>query len=304
MSALTVVEDAEPDEVFSVLSDDTRIAILQTLWESEDLPLSFSALRHAVGVRDSGQFNYHLKELCGRFVRKTEDGYVLSQAGQQINGAIDAGSYTVDGAIDPITLDSGCQGCGESRRLRYEDETVIIECEGCDVGYRFGVPPAAFADHDTHTIPAVAGRYLRTTIDHLNNGFCPFCEHGVEPRIRAVTDIEPVRDHETEDIPDGFADDLDSVPLFQFDCQHCTASPTIGLHLALLEHPVVTEFYYEHGVNVREEPIWAFTDLDPRRETIETQDPFRASVTYTEAGDTLTVVVDETGTVQSVERSG
>ena len=39
-----------------------------------DDPRTFSELREAVGMRDSGQFNYHLDKLLGTFVRVTEEG--------------------------------------------------------------------------------------------------------------------------------------------------------------------------------------------------------------------------------------
>ncbi|MFT4933083.1 MAG: DNA-binding transcriptional ArsR family regulator, partial [Natronomonas sp.] len=75
MDAADFVTETEAEEVFAVLADDTRVAILQALWETEDYEASFSELRDAVGMRDSGQFNYHLDKLVGPFVAKAEDGY-------------------------------------------------------------------------------------------------------------------------------------------------------------------------------------------------------------------------------------
>jgi DNA-binding transcriptional ArsR family regulator len=56
-------EPVTPDEAFAALGDPTRIAILRALFEDPHEPTAFSDLRRAVGVRDSGQFNYHLGEL-------------------------------------------------------------------------------------------------------------------------------------------------------------------------------------------------------------------------------------------------
>ena len=61
----------ETEEAFTALSDATRIGILRTLWDAEDHEATFTELREAVGMRDSGQFNYHLDKLTGRFVTTT-----------------------------------------------------------------------------------------------------------------------------------------------------------------------------------------------------------------------------------------
>jgi len=52
-------------------------------------------------LRDSGQFNYHLGKLVDRFVTRTEEGCELTQPGIQVNGAIDAGSYTLARRSNP-----------------------------------------------------------------------------------------------------------------------------------------------------------------------------------------------------------
>ncbi|MEF8884798.1 MAG: helix-turn-helix domain-containing protein, partial [Haloarculaceae archaeon] len=88
------VETRDPDEAFAALADDTRVDILRALWSDEDQRATFSELREAVGMRDSGQFNYHLDKLVGRFVRKTDDGYELTLAGLYVNGAIEAGAIS------------------------------------------------------------------------------------------------------------------------------------------------------------------------------------------------------------------
>jgi hypothetical protein len=58
------------------------LSILLGLWEAfepftEENAVSFSELRDRVGTRDSGQFNYHLDQLTGHFIRATDSGYEL-----------------------------------------------------------------------------------------------------------------------------------------------------------------------------------------------------------------------------------
>lgn len=73
-------------EGFEMLGSNTRLAILLALWQAQDPSpppseqsdpdVSFSALRERVGIRDSGQFNYHLDKLVGTFVEQTDAGYL------------------------------------------------------------------------------------------------------------------------------------------------------------------------------------------------------------------------------------
>jgi len=296
MAELEFVEAADPEDVFGVLADETRIAILEALWEAEAPALSFSALREAVGLRDSGQFNYHLNQLVGRFVTKTADGYALSQAGQQINGAIAAGAYTMTGSIDPIDIDPPCPTCGGARQLRYEDETVTVECGACEVGHQFGVPPGAFAGYDREAVPRVAGRYLETMIAHLNNDFCPFCDGRVTVTVGPAPEIASATPPDA-DVPPEIAE----VPLIEYTCQQCGATPTAGLPLALLDHPAVVQFFHDRGVDVDAQSVWAFADVNPDRQTVRSRDPFRASVTYTTGEAAITLVVDDALTVVAVE---
>lgn len=77
MAEPRIVEPDDPEDVFSLLSDDIRVDVLRTLWEADE-PLSFSELYEAVGIGASGQFDYHLDEFIDRFVRQTPTGHELT----------------------------------------------------------------------------------------------------------------------------------------------------------------------------------------------------------------------------------
>jgi len=70
---------------FDLLSDPTRVAILQEL-AAADEPLGFTALRERAGVQDSGRFNYHLTRLRDRLVTHTDRGYELTDDGRRAAG--------------------------------------------------------------------------------------------------------------------------------------------------------------------------------------------------------------------------
>jgi hypothetical protein len=279
------------------LTSELRVAILRALWDA-DGPLTFSALREAVGSPDSGGFNYHLDRLVDRFATRTDAGYELTQAGMHLYGALQAGAYTATDAVGPVTLDAACPTCGGDRTFRYDAERVRVGCDDCGLGHTFGVPPAALAAYDRASVPAVAGRFLRTSVRRLNGGFCPYCEGQVRVCVRSVEgpDVGSGRDvdgREGDDGSPGPVEDLSAVPLVEYRCRGCGSAPTLGLTLALLDHPAVVSFHYGRGVDVTDGSVWRFAGVDPDRQRVRGRDPFRAAVTYGADGDSLTLVVDD-----------
>ncbi|MFW6152937.1 MAG: winged helix-turn-helix domain-containing protein [Halobacteriota archaeon] len=81
-------DDAEPPDLFDLLSDATRRRIIEELYVASEPTLRFSELTRRVGVRDSGRFNYHLSRLRGSVVERTDEGYRLTDRGELVAGAV------------------------------------------------------------------------------------------------------------------------------------------------------------------------------------------------------------------------
>ncbi len=288
------VEHTEPEEVFALLSDDNRIAILRALWDS-DGSMAFSELHDAVDIRDSGQFNYHLDKLVGQFVTKTDDGYELTAAGGQINGAIEAGAYTTSGSMEPIVLDPLCPTCSGTRTFYYEDERARIDCDSCGIEAQFPIPPSAFVGSGREDIPVVAGEYLRAIIERLDQGFCSQCDGPVERTVCRIVDSslwDP-----SSDVPEDALGDPYEIPIVEYECLQCGMEPTSGLTFSLLTSPEVVGFYHDHDIDIRDHSIWEFATFGTEYEQIRDEDPFRASATFALDDEVLTVVVNEELTV-------
>jgi DNA-binding transcriptional ArsR family regulator len=276
-----MVDSAETDravEAFSLLGDDTRLAILRALWET-DHSLSFGDLRDSVGVRDSGRFNYHLKKLDDRFVRKTDEGYELRFAGKRVVGALLEGTYDQADDVDPVPVDGPCIECGAALTYRYEDEEASVSCEeGHDV-LRSGLPPGVLAGRDDEELPRVFERYVRCQFEQTKSGFCSNCSGPTVPQV-----YEP--------------ETWDHV-MVKFACERCGQTLHSDVAASLLDHPDTVAFARVHGVDVRETAIWKLP-LVTNAETTLTEDPFRVRVTYPLDGDELTFVVDEEFTIVEV----
>ncbi|MFC7074649.1 ArsR/SmtB family transcription factor [Halovenus rubra] len=282
----------ETEEAFTALADSKRVAILRILWERESAA-TFTELREALGMRDSGKFNYHLDQLTGRFVSKTDNGYHLTIAGRLVYGSILSGAYTKEDSLEPIALAEPCPACGGSRTLTYSDETVRVECDSCKVSPSAGVPPGVFASYDRDAVPAVANRYFRTIVRQADNGFCWYCEGKTTPTIVLMSDI---LGKDVEHL--GGSDEL---PVVQYGCERCGSSLTVNLGNSLLSHPAVVSFYYDHDINVQETSLWEFATWNTDRTRVLDSDPFRVSVSYHAGGERLDIIVNESLDVVETE---
>lgn len=275
----------ETEEAFTALADATRLDILRTLWEREDGAATFTELREALGMSDSGQFNYHLDQLTGRFVTKGEDGYQLTIAGQLVYGSIISGAYSKEQSLGPVSLSDPCPACGGSRTLSYADEVVRVECDSCDISPSAGVPPGVFAGYEEAEIPAVANRYFRTIVQQVDNGFCWYCEGKTTPTVVTMGDL--VGDEL------DYPGDGDQLPVVKYRCDRCQNSLTVNLGNSLLDHPAVVSFYYDHGINVHETSLWEFATWNTDRTRVLDEEPFRARVSYHAGDQRLDLAVDE-----------
>lgn len=107
----TATEEAA--EALAAVANEHRLTILGELAGAEQ-PLAFSELRDRTGISDTGLFNYHLTELCGRFVRERDGGYELGHAGERV--VLAAGDLDPAGAaaLAERTGDGECPVCGRT----------------------------------------------------------------------------------------------------------------------------------------------------------------------------------------------
>ena len=89
-----------PSETFQILANEVRVTVLLELLAAEragETPLSFSRLQEAADAGSSAGFAYHVRQLSGYLVRKTETGYVLTPAGRRTAEEVVSGTFTVAG---------------------------------------------------------------------------------------------------------------------------------------------------------------------------------------------------------------
>jgi hypothetical protein len=289
--------ERDPADALLVAAHEIRLDILRALWAAESHALPFSDLRKAVGVRDTGQFNYHLSKLEGRFVAHVEDRYELLYPGHRLVDAVQSGVF--DREIDrrELAVDGTCRDCGSDLAFTYREFVGRVRCPECDetvLGYPFD--PGGFdgREDDAAVVRAFdrrTRRYWRSTTD----GVCLVCA--------GPTEVTLVDEASTLQALDRYDDHYaaDQPVLAAVDCQHCSFYSYVPVGVTLLDHPGVVGALYQRGVDVTDRRLWDLpfvVDAD-RVELVET-DPLRVAVTAGPDAD-LTVTLDDTATVVSVE---
>lgn len=264
-----------PAEAFSLLGNDTRIGIVRALWEADE-PLSFSELHDRVGLRDIGQFNYHLNKLVGLFVRQKDGKYKLPFAGHRVIGAILSGTYTQHGVSTTFELDTQCIECG-GLEAKYEEEMVTVRCPSCDERRStFGFPPGAFEGRSVEDLPRTFERWLRNAFLVIADGICLNCSGRTVGSL--VTDSEHLDDDQAAGV--------------EFVCEHCGdyASGNVGTYL--LQYPAVVAFHYDHGIDPGRDSAWELEWLGEDDARIVSNDPLLVEYTVELGGDELELTVD------------
>lgn len=260
---------------FAALSDQTRVDILRALWEADDHRASFSTLRRAAGVADSGKFNYHLGELTDEFVTKTEEGdYRLRRAGVDVVGSLIAGTYADATQLGPVPYDEPCPICGGETVVAYDGEQATVSCDDDERPEEsilsVPAPPSVFTADEPDQLPDTTREYARSVVEDVRSGFCVFCQ---SPTDRSVVSFRAFTEASDESVR--------SNPLLQADCPTCGESVSIDLGIALTDHPAVVAFYDDHGFDVRRLPLMDTLSSGDSRSTVLDTDPVRARVRYT-----------------------
>lgn len=295
-----------PDEAFAVLGNEHRMEMLQILGEAEE-PLQFSELREEVDIDDPGNFNYHLNQLKGHFVRQTDDGYELLDPGNRIIQAVVSGGVTETPVLEPTVVDAPCPYCGQSIEIIYGGGRLLIRCTECAGMYAGSETDAPFVD--THPYGAlgafllppagVIGRSPRDVLDAatiwaitgylaLGSGVCPGCSMTIDRSLRVCEEHDPTG---------GNCAVCNTRHAVQVDyvCPHCTfqeVTVPAGWNL-FLTVPELMSFLSARGI-IPAIPAWEgiLPMYDYEDEVIDVA-PLKLKITYTVDGDRLILMVDE-----------
>lgn len=275
------------EEVFSLVANDIRLAILHTLWDRytadprpEPRPVPFSTLREQVDIRDPGQFHYHLDKLVPAFVRRHDDGYTLTYAGAQIVGAAVSGVYTETETTFDTTSGDSCPdpSCEGTLELGYDRGHVVADCDTCNLAHMMSAPPILVDAHDVEDAPELLGVFTTTRLLQIVRGFCHLCSGPVEASV--------AQSFLTEGTDSG-----QNVKIVH-TCSECGSSSYTSATTSVLDHPAVVSLLHRADIDYRTIPPWQITQTLNAQETVH-EDPVRVEVKVSVGEETLTLLLDE-----------
>jgi hypothetical protein len=276
---------AQPRDAFALLSHDLRLEILLALlshWEAVDTePQRYSELMRAVGMEDSGKFNYHLDKLRGVYLRKTDDGYVPTASATALYRAVLAHRPTE--TPERTQLDPGvdCPHCGAGLVGVYKREFFSLRCDSCDsvIGeFTYPLPKNGLTERtDREVLEAVYDR-AREHIGLARRGQCPDCGGTTTCAVEAsaVTETEP--------------------PV-HIDCDTCTWTVRTGFLLPFLTDARVLAALNAVGVAVEECFAWELPDPTA---TVTDTEPAEVDLLVTTDKGEVMITTDRSLSVQEV----
>jgi len=278
----------EPADAFGLVANETRLSILEALWNAEESRVRFTDLRQAVEMRDSAQFNYHLDKLTDQFVQKVDDGYELRHAGEKVVRAVLAGSFTEHPTLDPIDVGDPCVECGAELQAIYDDEQLSIQCPDCGYGHgEYAFPPGGLTDRTDNEILAAFDQRVRHLHCLAKDGVCPECSGRMETTVERANECC-----------------VGSTLTATHRCSRCNHQLCSAVGLALLDDSAVVGFHREHGVSLSDQPYWTLSWCvsDDSIELVS-EEPQRFDVVIEQDGEALTVTLDDDLTVLETERA-
>lgn len=277
---------AQPREAFALLGHDIRLEILLGLlshWDAVNTePQRYSELMRAVGMEDSGKFNYHLNKLRGVYLRKTDEGYVPTASATALYRAVLAHRPTE--TPDRTHFDPGvdCPECGTKLAGVYEREFFSLRCDSCDgvVGtFTYPLPKNGLAERtDREVLKAVYDR-AREHIGLARRGQCPDCSGTTTRTVEtsAATRMEsPVR----------------------ISCDTCTWTVRTGFMLPFLTDARVLAALSAVGVTVEECFPW---ELPEPTVTVTDTEPVQVNLVVTTGRGEVTITIDNDLSVRGIQ---
>ncbi len=275
-SPARAADDVDAREAFALLGHDIRLEILLALLEdwlaAYTEPKSYAELMDAVGMEDSGKFNYHLDKLRGVYVRQVEDGYVPTASATALYRAVLAHRPTESVETDRRLSTATCPACGADPDLRYDRGFLTVDCPECSAweGFTYPFPQTGFERHDTEQLLAAVSERVRHEVGLARTGQCPACAGPT------TVDLRP---EQVED--DGCV---------ELTCESCTFVVGVDPLTALLTDDRVSAALREIGLDPLAQD-WERPDSQP---TVQSVDPPRLALTVAGPSGTANIILTDT----------
>lgn len=269
------------EEALQPLSSEPRLKIIQVLYQLPEQTATFSELQEAVSISDSGQFSYHLRQLTEDFVRQTDNGYELRIAGIALYRSLLLGIALEEVTPRSFSTESDCPDCNSVLEATYESDYITISCPECRlVLHEAPFPPGGVKEKTNTAILQTFDRRMRSFIELSTSGVCPWCFGSMKQELNFKD--EAISRHQVIG------------HFLKYTCERCGGHCLTTVGEGLLTHPAIVSFFYDHGYDITEIPLWELNFcMDDRMVTVISDDPVRMTINIELDGDGLQLTVDE-----------
>ena len=281
-------ETSDVREAFALLGHEIRLDILLALiseWRAAHTePRSYSELMGAVGMEDSGKFNYHLSKLRGAYVRKVEDGYVPTAAATALYRTVLGTDPAGESVTAEFEVGKPCPDCCGELRGEYEGDFLSVVCTECGSlagHFTYPFPVNGLAGRTDREVLSAVRRRAEHHISLARSGQCPFCAGTTTATVLA------------EDL-DGEGHDA------EITCDTCTFVVGVRLLFALSLDRRVAAALVALDVPVTAEN-W---ELPEPTADVLARDPLRVALAVETDAGSARIVVDGDLAVESVTVDG
>ena len=275
-SPATAADDVDAREAFDLLGHDIRLGILLALLEdwlaAYTEPKSYAELMDAVGMEDSGKFNYHLDKLRDVYVHQLEDGYVPTASATALYRAVLAHRPTETVEADQTLSSATCPACGVAAELQYDRGFVTADCPDCAEweGFTYPFPQNGFESRTPGQLLDAINDRVRHEVGLARTGQCPACA--------GPTAID-IRTENVED--DGW---------IELACESCTFVVGVDPLTAMLTDDRVASALREIGLDPHGHD-WDRPDSQP---TVSSREPLRLVLSIAGPSGTATIILTDT----------
>lgn len=283
------------EDSFTLVKNEIQAEIIRVLGDAlegeSDHVLSFSEIRARTSVDISpSQLTYHLRQLRGQFVTKSDDGYELRPEGQRFYRLLRMGTFHRRQEHIALDVNFDCYYCETPVEALFIRGQIKVECPKCEYRYLTGlVEPQIERLGDEDEAFAQFSQYVHHKILGFARGVCPTCGNAVETVLRDPDEMWEGSRRRRKVVVDR-------------SCDCCGTPSYLTVGMAMLADTGLISFCHDHGVDVLRTPYWdlefAATDAHV---TVRSTNPWEVALRVTYSDETLQLVVD--GDLRVIERS-